>query len=217
MRVRGRFEALDVAAAAGAGAALATTLVLVLAGCAGSPSTAGPATTAPSTSAATAAAVDPSPGQVPPSGVASTQSPTTQPTVLPTNASVTVFYIAQGDGGTAGPAVGCGDSAITVTSPTISFTDPVEGALRTLLANHDQQIGQSGLENTLWQSQLAVASVERSGNTVTANLTGTLSMGGECDIPRVEAQLQLTANTAAGSQVAITINGKTLSEALSLK
>lgn len=197
--------------------AIAAGAALVLAGCAVSPSGAGPATSGPAPAATTVAAGAPSPSQVPPSGVASSQTAITQPTVLPTNASVTVFYIAQGDGGTSGPAVGCGDSAITVTSPTISFTDPVEGALRTLLANHDQQIGQSGLENTLWQSQLAVATVERSGNTISANLTGTLSMGGECDIPRVEAQLQLTANTAAGGPVAITINGKTLSEAMSLK
>lgn len=207
MRVKGRISALAIAAGA----------ALVLAGCAVPSPGAGPATTTPPSPAATSTAPDPGPSQVPPSGLPSSQSPTTQPTVLPTYASVTVFYMAQGDGGTSGPAVGCGDSAIAVTSPTISFTDPVEGALRTLLANHDRQIGQSGLDNTLWQSQLAVASVERSGNTITANLKGTLPMGGECDIPRVEAQLQLTADTAAGGPVAITINGKTLTEALSLK
>lgn len=140
-----------------------------------------------------------------------------EPTVLPTQASVTVFYIAVGDGGTSGPAVGCGDSAVAVTSATITYTDPVEGALRTLLANHAQEIGQSGLSNALWRSELAVASVERSGASITAHLNGTLSIGGECDNPRIEQQLLLTAQQAAGAPVTITINGKTLSEALSLK
>jgi hypothetical protein len=142
---------------------------------------------------------------------------TDEPTVLPTTASVTLFYIAQGDGGVSGPLVGCGDSAVAVTSAAISYTDPVEGALRTLLADHSRQLGQSGLDNTLWQSRLAVQSVERSGTSVTAHLSGTLAMGGECDIPRVEQQLLLTARQAANALVAITINGKTLKEALSLK
>lgn len=139
------------------------------------------------------------------------------PTVMPTSASVTVFYIAQGDGGTSGPAVGCGDSAVAVTSPTVTFTDPVEGALRTLLANHSAQIGQSGLSNALWQSRLHVDSVDRNGNTITAQLSGTLTLGGECDNPRVEQQLLLTAQQAAGTPVAVTVNGKALSQALSLK
>jgi hypothetical protein len=136
---------------------------------------------------------------------------------MPTTASATLYYIAQGDGGVSGPPVGCGDSAVAVTSAAISFTDPVEGALRTLLEDHSQHLGQSGLDNALWRSRLAVQSVTRTGASITAHLVGTLKMGGECDIPRVEQQLLLTAKDAAGAPVAITINGKTLSQALSLK
>ncbi len=139
------------------------------------------------------------------------------PTVLPTIASVITYYIAVGDGGTAGPLVGCGDSAVAVTSQSVSFTDPVEAALRTLLASHTEELGQSGLRNALWQSTLAVTSVDRSGSAITAHLDGTLAVAGECDIPRIEQQLLLTAQEAAGGPVAITINGKPLSEALSLK
>ncbi|MHA7270222.1 GerMN domain-containing protein [Arthrobacter sp. HLT1-20] len=140
-----------------------------------------------------------------------------EPTVMPTSASVTVFYIAQGDSGTAGSTLGCGDSVVAVTSATVTFTDPVEGALRTLLANHSAQLGQSGLSNALWQSALKVDSVDRSGSNITAQLSGTLTLAGECDIPRVEQQLLRTAQQAAGAPVAITVNGKTLSDALSLK
>lgn len=140
-----------------------------------------------------------------------------EPTVLPTTASVTIYYIAEGDGGVSGPAVGCGDSAVAVTSPAISFTDPVAAALGVLLATDTMEIGQSGLRNALWQSDLTVVSVDRSGNTIAANLEGTLKLAGECDIPRAEEQLLLTAQTAAGAPVAITVNGKPLAEALSLK
>lgn len=163
--------------------------------------------------------ISPAPG-IPATGGSASPVPassTQNPTVLPTSASVTVFYIAVDDGGTSGATVGCGDSAVAVTSQAISFTDPVEAALRTLLANDSEEIGQSGLRNALWPSDLAVTSVDRSGSTVTAHLDGTLMLGGECDIPRVEQQLLHTAQRAAGVPVAITINGKTLSDALSLK
>lgn len=196
-------------------AALATA-ALILAGCTGNPTpsvtTPAPATTATSETTMPGAAT--SAGLAPASNL---PTDSMEPTVLPKNASVTLFYIAMADGGTSGPTVGCGDSAVAVTSPAVSFTDPVEGALRTLLENHSEEIGQSGLMNTLWQSRLTVESVDRSGSTVTAHLVGTLTMGGECDIPRVEQQLSLTAQQGAGKPVSITINGKTLSEALSLK
>lgn len=130
---------------------------------------------------------------------------------------MTLFFIAEGDAGISGPLVGCGDSAVAVSSQTITYTDPVEGALRTLLSNHAAHIGQSGLRNALSDSRLSVDSVDRTGTTVTAYLSGTISLAGECDIPRLEQQLLLTAEQAAGTPVAITINGKTLSEALSLK
>lgn len=130
---------------------------------------------------------------------------------------MTLFFIAEGDAGVSGPAVGCGDSAVAVTSQTVTYTDPVEGALRTLLNNHAAHIGLSGLRNALADSRLSVDSVDRTGTSMTAHLSGTLSLAGECDIPRFEQQLLLTAQQAAGKPVAITINGKTLTEALSLK
>lgn len=201
---------------------------LIVGGCTGSPAPSEttldpPATTASSATAITGTTAVTSP-TTPVEETSGSQAPTSNlpadspdPTVLPKNASVTLFYIAEGDGGASGPEVGCGDSAVAVTSPVVTFTDPVEGALRTLLADHSQQIGQSGLTNTLWQSQLAVDSIDRAGSTITAHLSGTLLMGGTCDIPRIEQQLLLTAARAAGAPVAITVNGKTLSEALSLK
>ena len=191
---------------------------LMLAGCADpAPSAPGAGSTMPAPSSASspaeagATSTSPAPSSTTPSSAAG------EPTVLPTTASVTVFYVAENDGGVSGPTFGCGDVAVAVTSPSISFTDPVEGALRVLLENRTREIGQSGLSNALWQSRLEIDSIERMGNTVTVNLTGTLSMGGECDIPRVQLQLLLTAQQAAGGPVDLMLNGKPLSEALSLK
>lgn len=211
MHGKGKFAVLVITAG----------VLLVVTGCMGeppaTPESARTATTQSSVAAPTSAGAA-STSQAPASstGIAVAVGGN-DPTVMPTSASVTVFYIAQGDGGTSGPAVGCGDSAVAVTSPTVTFTDPVEAALRTLLANHSAQIGQSGLSNALWQSRLHVDSVDRNANTITAQLSGTLTLGGECDNPRVEQQLLLTAQQAAGTPVAVTVNGKALSQALSLK
>lgn len=225
MRRTGRLSFLTLVAGAS----------LVLGGCTSTPPTS-PETTVSSTSSRAPSAPAPS-GSIPTAtipadptaagpaptasdGGSASQAPSSnapQPTVMATSASVTLFFIAEGDAGISGPAVGCGDSAISVTSQTVTYTDPVEGALRTLLANHAAHIGQSGLRNALADARLTVDSVDRSGTTTTAHLSGTLSLAGECDIPRVEQQLLLTAQQAAGTPVAITINGKTLTEALSLK
>lgn len=203
--------------------ALLAGAALVLGACTGN-STPTPSSGVPAASTTAATGTQSTP--VPADGSSPAQDPASsfpgsetagEPTVMSTSASVALYFIAEGDAGISGPTVGCGDSAIAVSSQTITYTDPVEAALRTLLANHAPEIGQSGLRNALSESRLGVDSVVRSGNIITANLSGTLSLGGECDIPRVEQQLLLTAKQAAGSPVAITINGKTLNEALSLK
>ena len=207
--------------------ALAAGSVLILGSCSATPPIGSTTAAATSTAAISTLPTSPAPDATatlpatsPGDGASASQAPASDqpaPSVIPTSASVTLFFIAEGDAGISGPLVGCGDSAVAVTSQTITYTDPVEGALRTLLSNHAAHIGQSGLRNALSDSRLSVDSVDRTGTTITAHLSGTLSMAGECDIPRLEQQLLLTAQQATGAPVAITINGKTLTEALSLK
>lgn len=197
-------------------------LILGGGGCAArAPAGTQPGPTVPAASAATTpAGGEPATRSPVPASTAAEPPATTsesEPTVLPTFASVTAFYIAEGDGGISGPAFGCGDSAVAVTSPAISFTDPVEAAFRTLLENKDMEVGESGLRNALWQSDLSVKSVDRSGPTVMVNLEGTLTVAGECDIPRAQIQLLLTAQHAAGVPIEIMVNGKLLADALGLK
>jgi hypothetical protein len=133
-------------------------------------------------------------------------------------APLTVYYIAVDDGGVSGPAVGCGDSVVATTTAPERFTDQVGPSLRRLLADHRPMLGQSGLYNALYQSDLAYEGGSYDGHTITVYLSGTFTLSGTCDIPRVTAQLEHTAMTAAGAAEArVFVNGRPLADVLSLK
>jgi hypothetical protein len=138
------------------------------------------------------------------------------PYVTPADMEVKIFLIAMEDGGKAGPAVGCGDSAVSVIVRVPFSPGVLRAALSALLANHNQFYGESGLYNALYQSRLAVEDVAIASGTATIHLSGALTMGGECDAPRVEAQLKQTAlQFSTVHAVSIFINGHPLSELLS--
>lgn len=131
---------------------------------------------------------------------------------------LTIYYIAIEDNGIAGSMIGCGDSLVARDTAPITTTDLVKSSFQQLLAGKDQFIGQSGLYNALYQSNLTYLDSSVAGDTVTVNLTGTLKLAGECDNPRVQAQLEQTAKTAAGvAKATINLNNKPLAESLSLK
>jgi hypothetical protein len=115
------------------------------------------------------------------------------PTQTPTDMTVKVFLIAVEDQGRSGVLVGCGDSAVAVSMHVPFSTGMLRAALESLLAIHDQYFGESGLYNALYQSRLAVGDITINSGTATIHLSGTLTLGGECDSPRVEAQLKQTA------------------------
>jgi hypothetical protein len=95
-------------------------------------------------------------------------------------------------------------------------TGMLRAALTSLLAIHDQYYGESGLYNALYQSHLAVGDVAISSGTATIHLSGTLTLGGECDSPRVEAQLKQTAlQFSTVHSVSIFINDRPLGDLLS--
>jgi len=126
-----------------------------------------------------------------------------------------IFLIALEDGGKSGPAVGCGDSlvAVEIEVPT------ARSALQTLLDQHDRLYGQSGLYSALYQSQLTISRFEKKGGKVEVDLTGTLTLGGTCDSPRVKDQLMATIRQSADVEIPVTIriNGKLLDDVLSGK
>lgn len=158
----------------------------------------------------------PSPTILPPTNHAPTE--TQAPTDAPTRQMVQIFLIAVGDNGQTGIPVGCGDSAVQIQVEIPPTQGVLKAALIALLSVKDQYYGQSGLYNALYQSDLQVESVRIDGSKASVFLTGTLKMGGECDAPRVQAQLEHTVLQFQNvTQVAIFINGKPLADVLSLK
>ncbi|HEX7541138.1 MAG TPA: GerMN domain-containing protein [Anaerolineales bacterium] len=162
---------------------------------------------------------------VPPALTNPQLSPTVQaptetgvPTDLPTQHTVQIFLIAVDDNGQTGILVGCGDSAVPVQVEIPPTQGVLKAALVELLSVKDQYYGQSGLYNALYQSDLQVETVRIDGGKASVYLTGTLIMGGECDAPRVQAQLeQIVLQFSTVTETAIFINGKPLADVLSLK
>jgi Sporulation and spore germination len=130
---------------------------------------------------------------------------------------VRIFVISLNDKGAAGRAVGCGDSAVPLEMDLPSPQPALEGALTALLTLDDRP-QPSGLYNALAHSPLKLERIERSGPEVRVYLTGYVELGGECDTPRVVAQLTETALQFDDVQRAqFYLDGKPLQQALSLK
>ncbi len=143
--------------------------------------------------------------------------PATEAPVEAGTQQVNIYLIALEDGGISGPAIGCGDSVVPVTIEIPATEGILRAALENLLAMKDQYYGESGLYNALYQSDLQVSDVTIVAGQAQVYLTGSLMLGGECDSPRLQAQLEQTALQFATVQaVSIFINGEPLAEALSL-
>ena len=128
------------------------------------PTTSGNPTTTPGSSIAPT-----TPAAPPPSSTPASPPPTEEPTPtgLPEQvAPLTIYYVAVGDNGVSGPAIGCGDSLVATTTAPVRFTDQVGPSIGTLLANKSRDIGQSGLINLLYQSSLTYRGGELNGSTI---------------------------------------------------
>ncbi len=115
------------------------------------------------------------------------------PTVAGATTRVKIFLIALNDNGKSGKKIGCNDSAIAVERVVPQTSAPLRAALEELLALRQREYGQSGLYHALYQSDLKVDSVAITDAKATIHLNGKLFMGGVCDHPRVEAQIEQTA------------------------
>jgi hypothetical protein len=139
-------------------------------------------------------------------------------TPTPMDMRVDVFLIALEDGGVSGPAVGCGDSIVPVQMVVPRTEGILRAALEKLLSMRDQYFGESGLYNAMYQSNLRVDAVRIEDGKATIELSGSLLLGGVCDSPRVQAQLEQTAlQFSTVTSVAVFINGVPIEEALSLR
>ena len=156
---------------------------------------------------------------IPPTDTVVPPGPTlAAPTSIPEPQRVQIYLIALEDNGKSGQPVGCGDSAIPVVVETPPTQEVLKASMESLLSMKEQYYGESGLYNALYQSDLQVESITLKNGKAVIHLIGTLMLGGVCDNPRVEAQLEATAlQFSTVQEVSIFINGKTLEEALSLQ
>ncbi len=144
--------------------------------------------------------------------------PTSTPASPAGSQLIQVYWIALEDNGLAGLLVGCGDSAVPVSVEIPPTQGVLRAALEYLLAQKEAYYGQSGLYNALYQSDLAVDDVLIVDGAAAIYLTGSLLQGGECDAPRIQAQLEQTALQFSTVQsVSIFINEVPLDEVLSLQ
>jgi hypothetical protein len=168
--------------------------------------------TSPPASPSPAAPTATSPVPAPP--VATSVPPTDTPSAI----NVQVFLIALEDNGQSGELVGCGDSAIPVQVTTAPTQGVLRVALEALLSIKEQYYGESGLYNALYQSDLRVEGVTIEDGLATIHLSGTMTLGGVCDNPRVQAQIEETAlQFSTVSDVAVFVNDVPLEEVLSEK
>jgi len=129
-----------------------------------------------------------------------------------------IYLIGLNDNGVSGNLVGCGDSAVATNVEIPYTTGVLRAAMNKLLSIKDQNYGESGLYNALYQSNLKISSLSLKDGVATIHLTGKLTLGGECDNPRVQAELEETAlQFSTVKSVAIYINNVPLKKVLSLK
>lgn len=127
-----------------------------------------------------------------------------------------IYLIAVGDEGETGMEIGCGDSVIPVEVEIEATVAPMTAAFNKLLGIETREYGRSGLYNALHQSELEVESIDIDNQEAIIKLSGTLLVGGACDIPRIRAQLQQTAlQYDTVDQVSIFVNGTPLEDLLS--
>jgi hypothetical protein len=161
----------------------------------------------------------PTPVSLPPTETISLPAATqAEPSPTPGPQMVQIYLIALDDNGQSGQLVGCGDSAIAVQVEIPPTKEVLRASMEKLLGLKELYYGESGLYNALYQSDLQLESITLENGKAVINLTGSFVLGGVCDNPRVEAQLEATAlQFYTVQEVDIYINGKPLKDALSLK
>ncbi len=141
-----------------------------------------------------------------------------EPISTPGQQMVKIYLIALEDNGQSGQLVGCGDSVIPVDVEIPPTKEVLRVSMEKLLTMKEQYYGLSGVYNALFQSDLKVESISLENGKAHIYLTGSMMLGGECDNPRFEAQIESTIlQFSTIQEVAIFINGKPLKEAISLK
>ncbi len=131
---------------------------------------------------------------------------------------VTVYLVAIGDNGASGEMIGCGDSLVGITRTIPGNVDPIVGALEELLSIPGPDFGESGLSTAFYAWDVNVDSVTVVDGLATVQMSGTFSIAGICEHPRIQSQLEETVLQFPNvDAVDIFINGESLEDILSLQ
>jgi LysM repeat protein len=126
----------------------------------------------------------------------------------PDTTQASIYLVDLEDQGVHGELIGCDDSLVPVSMPIDPDADPVRSALQNVFETgeiHDD----SGLYNSLYQSDLTVERIEIDGGTAKLFLAGSLQLGGVCDEPRAKSQIIETVNQFPEvSDVIVFVNGE---------
>ena len=138
--------------------------------------------------------------------------PSPTPTTQPGGFTITrIHLVSLNDGG----PLGCGDTLVPVTQEIPATYGVLRATLERLLSIKTQYYGESGLYNALYQSDLTISEVRIDNRVATIRLTGQIVMGGVCDAPRIQAQLEQAAlQFSTVDQVQIFINGNRLQQVI---
>lgn len=122
-----------------------------------------------------------------------------------------IHLISLNDGG----PLGCGDTLVPVTMEIPATRGVLRATLEKLLGVKSQYFGESGLYNALYQSQLTIDDVRIDNRVATIWLSGQVVLGGVCDTPRVQAQLEQAAlQFSTVDSVQVYVNGIRLQDVL---
>jgi hypothetical protein len=114
-----------------------------------------------------------------------------------------------------GGDIGCGDAVVPVTRQITPTQAPLRAALNELFSLKSQTLGESGLYNALYQSDIRIDRVAIVNGQAQVALSGRLLIGGVCDEPRVIAQIESTVlQFPTVTSAVITFNGQPLADAV---
>ena len=134
---------------------------------------------------------------------------------MPT-AEVVIYLIDIDAGAGASDVIGCNDALVERNIAVNTERGPVAGALASLLSFDAEVIDELGLYSALSPWDVKVDSVVIDSGHATVELSGSIQVGGACDVPRIQAQLERTVfQFREIASVDFFINGQPLFDQLS--
>lgn len=129
---------------------------------------------------------------------------------------VKVYLVALGDNGKIGRRIGCEDSLVAVTRTVAPTSAPLRAAIDELLSMPEEQTEGGRQLGNYWKgSDLKVKSISLKRGTATIWITGTLTVAGICDQPRIVEQMRATARQfSTVKRVRVFVNGISLEQAI---